>query len=261
MPDRYDYTDLLVSLPPNTDTIQAVAFSPNNDFVAAASWDNNVRVWRLNKAMFGAMTADPVASYEHAGPALGVDFLDNTRFFSAGADWMVMMGSVEGGQPTVIGEHKGPIMTLRAVRAHNLVVTGGVDNTVCYWDHRQGKSSAASMCEFSRGERVYALDVRGSTLVVITSMQRVHLIDLRKPNTTKRTMDTPLRFQLRSVGVFADEKGWVVGSVQGRCAIQHADPDRSKDSFAYRCHRINNNEDVFVINAVSPLALFLLPLL
>lgn len=63
------------------------------------------------------------------------------------------------------------------VRVHeelNVVVTGSWDKTVKFWDIRQNSGTAAAVLPV--GERVYAMDAKGRTIVVGTADRNVSFL-------------------------------------------------------------------------------------
>lgn len=58
-----------------SDTVSMFAWSPNANFLAAASWDKQVRIWEVQPAM-GASTCTATArvAYSHDQPVLACSF-------------------------------------------------------------------------------------------------------------------------------------------------------------------------------------------
>ena len=91
---------------------------------------------------------------------------------------------------------------------------------------------------------------RTPILVIGLSNKNVQVFDLRKPSQPIVNRGTPLRHQLRCMGVFPSKDGFAVGSIEGRCAVQMIDDgsdgnnnnnsnsnNRNNDSFSFKCHR------------------------
>jgi mRNA export factor len=48
-----------------------------------------------------------------------------------------------------------------------------------------------------------------------------------------QTMQSPLKFQTRTIALFPNSQGYVLGSIEGRCAVQYInDADQSNN---FRC--------------------------
>jgi mRNA export factor len=60
---------------------------------------------------------------------------------------------------------------------------------------------------------------------------------------------SPLKYQTRCVATFPDKQGFLVGSIEGRVAVQHIDEAQQSKNFTFKCHRDNN--DIYAVNAIS----------
>lgn len=158
-------------------------------------------------------------------------------------------------QTQQVAAHDQPI---RCVEMFNLngtdmLVTGSWDKTVKYWDLRQQNPVATLSCQ----ERIYAMDVRDTLLVIGTADRYINMVNLQQnPTAFYKTMQSPLKWQTRTVACFADATGFAIGSVEGRCAIQYVE-DKDKDyNFSFKCHRSTNptnrnQTDVYSVNSIS----------
>jgi mRNA export factor len=103
------------------------------------------------------------------------------------------------------------------------VATGSWDKTLKYWDTR----SPTPMASVQLSERCYAMDVKHPLLVVATADRQVHVFDIRKPSQIYKSIQSNLKFQTRTIACFPDASGFAIGSIEGRCAIQHVE-DKDK---------------------------------
>lgn len=120
----------------------------------------------------------------------------------------------------MVEQHDAPIRGIAALAEVNCVATGSWDKTLKYWDTR----SPTALATLQLPERVYAMDTRHPLLVVATADQQIHAVDVRKPSEIYSSIKSKLKFQTRTVACFPDGSGFAVGSIEGRCAIQHIDP-------------------------------------
>lgn len=129
------------------------------------------------------------------------------------------MFDIQSGQTTQVAAHDDTIRSVRfaQVGGAKMLVTGSWDKTLKYWDLRQQQPAAT----VSLQERVYALDVAQSLLVVGTAGRDVNVIDLANPQVIYKTIPSPLKWQLRAITCFRDATGFAMGSIEGRCAIQY----------------------------------------
>lgn len=74
----------------------------------------------------------------------------------------------------------------------------------------------------------------------------------------KDLCESPLKFATTSIGVFGNGKGYVIGSIEGRCGVQNYDltkRDLGKAyDFCFKCHREENKAqmtaDVYSVNGL-----------
>lgn len=114
------------------------------------------------------------------------------------------------------------------------MATGSWDKTLKYWDTR----SPTAMASVQLSERCYAMDAKHPLLVVATADRQVHIFDIRKPSQIYKSIQSNLKFQTRTIACFPDASGFAIGSIEGRCAIQHVE-DKDK-----RCVMILRSNDL-----------------
>ena len=148
-------------------------------------------------------------------------------------------------QAVQIGAHDAPVRAVGYLSASNIVVSGGWDAKLKFWDKRQQNP----VMSFDMPERVYDLDVRNNLLVVATAGRHILAYDVSGTPTEHTRKESPLKFQTRCISCFADATGFAVGSIEGRVGIQYLQKVAGKDSFAFKCHRQDTN--VYSVNAIA----------
>jgi mRNA export factor len=84
-PDWNPNGDLEI-LPSPDDSISSISWHPTDNYIAAGSWDKQVRLWQIHGGV-----AQPKAAIAHEAPVLNVSFLsDGSKIFSAGCDCQVL---------------------------------------------------------------------------------------------------------------------------------------------------------------------------
>ncbi|GJJ73695.1 mRNA export factor [Entomortierella parvispora] len=239
--------DIEVTAAPS-DSISDLAFSKTSDLLAAASWNNEVRIWEV----MGDGSTVAKAMYSHEGPALVCQWSpDGSKLASGGADSAGRMFDVTTGQPTQFAKHDAPIKGLRWVDGANIVATGSWDKTIKYWDIRQ----PTPVSSVALSDRLYSMDTHGSLLVAATADRSITMYDMSNPAVPFRTMESPLKMQTRVVSCFTTGGGFAVGSIEGRVAIQYTDVKDSQGNFSFKCHRDGApsaaNASVYAVNAIS----------
>lgn len=108
------------------DSISALAFSPVADYLAVASWDNQVRIYEVGQSVNGK------AAYSHEAPVLDVCWSkDGTKALSGGVDNAARMYDLQTGQTSQVAQHQAPIRCVRWIDMQNgLLATGSWDKTL-----------------------------------------------------------------------------------------------------------------------------------
>ncbi|MCO5578115.1 hypothetical protein L7F22_031953 [Adiantum nelumboides] len=226
---------LKVTQPPS-DGITSLSFSPKANHLVATSWDNQVRCWEINQ--YGASV--PKAAVPNDQPVLCSSWKeDGTTVFSGGCDKQAKMWPLlTGGQAVTVGMHEAPIKAIEWISEMNLLVTGSWDKTLKYWDLRQSNPVHTQMLP----DKCYAISVRHPLMVVATAERHVVIFNLASPQ-------SPLKYQTRCVATFPDRQGYLIGSIEGRVAVQHIEEAQQSKNFTFKCHRDNN--DIYAVNAIN----------
>ena len=174
---------------------------------------------------------------------------DGGTVFSCGTDKAVRMWQLSGGAPPngisqQIGVHDAPVKSVHFLPRTNLVVSGGWDRKLKFWDARQPNPVGV----LDMPERVYTMDVREDLLVVGTANRQIISYDVSGQPREHSRKESPLKFQSRCIACFPDRTGFAVGSIEGRVAIHYIQKVQGKDSFAFKCHRQDTN--VYSVNAI-----------
>ncbi|KAJ2794945.1 RNA export factor gle2, partial [Coemansia helicoidea] len=152
-PYKQPTSNVEISQPPS-DSVSELAFSSKANYLAASSWDNEVRIWEVQSNG----TSIGKAAFSHQAPALCCTWSqDGSRVVSGGADKAGRMIDLGTGQTSQIAQHDGPIRCIKFVEAENsspILATAGWDKMLKYWDLRQ----QAPIGTVSLPERAYAMD-------------------------------------------------------------------------------------------------------
>ena len=66
-----------------------------------------------------------------------------------------------------------------------------------------------------------------------------------------------LKYQIRCIDAFADQRGYVLSSIEGRIAVEYLDPspEVQRQRYAFKCHRSKDPatglEIIYPVNAIS----------
>lgn len=151
----------------------------------------------------------------------------------------------QGSNPQQVAKHDAPIKSVEWSEGMQCLVTGSWDKTMKYWDIRQGKCSMS----VTLPERVYSMRIRDEMAVVATAENPILVFDIRNPQQPSKTIPSPLKYQIRAIAIDVDKSGFSLGSIEGRVAVHVFQENFEAKSFAFRCHRLNN--DVYAINSLD----------
>ncbi|XP_072952714.1 protein RAE1-like isoform X1 [Typha angustifolia] len=229
-------------LPSPSDSVSSLSFSPKGNYLVATSWDNQVRCWEILNG-----SSQPKASISHDQPVLCSTWKDDgTNVFSAGCDKQVKMWPLmSGGQPATVAAHDAPITEISWIQQMNLLVTGSWDKTLRYWDTRQAQPVHTQQLP----ERCYALTVRYPLMVVGTADRQIIIYNLQNPQTEFKRIQSPLKYQTRSLAAFPDQQGFLVGSIEGRVGVHHLDDAQQNKNFTFKCHR--EGTEIYSVNSLN----------
>lgn len=233
-----------------TDCIQSVKFGQtDNHHLLAASWDCTVRLYDVG-------ANELRAQYTHDAPVLDASFQGNNNCWSAGADHKVKRYDFNSQTESVVGLHSAPVRCVTFNEDLNMMATGSWDLHLKLWDPRLSDSSQKALIgDHELNDKVYSMSTCGHRLILGLANRSVVVWDLR--NMTHTLKESSLKYQIRCLAAFPDQRGYVVSSIEGRVAVEYFDPapEVQKLRYAFKCHRSkdsNTGEDiVFPVNAIS----------
>ena len=233
---------------PPTDGITRVAFKPvsGSPLLIASSWDRGLRLYDVKANQLKG-------SFQHKGAVLDACFLDQVRVASGGLDRVLKLYDFETKQESPVGSHDSAIRCVVYSPELDLIVTGSWDKSIKLWDIRQ-KSCIGTYDQ--NNEAVYAMSMCGERVVVGTANRKVIVWNLRNMQFAEQRRLSSLKYQTRVIECFPNQQGYVLGSIEGRVAVEFMEPDQEvqKKKYAFKCHRIkgeDGTERIYPVMGVS----------
>eukprot|EP00775_Hariotina_reticulata_P003233 gene3233-3510_t len=156
------------------------------------------------------------------------------------------MWNLATNQSQQVAQHDAPVRHCAFIPDTNMLVTGSWDKTLKYWDLR----TPNTIFSYQLPERCYALDVKYPLLVVGTADRHLLVFNLSSPQQPYKQLISPLKWQTRCVSCFPDKTGYLVGSIEGRVAVQHVDDNVAQTkNFTFKCHR--ESADIYAVNSIA----------
>lgn len=231
--------------PAPKDGVTRVAFSKDGSRVLYSTWSGHVAIHCSTSGLLEAEGTLPskCALLDACWAGDG-----NDSVVAAALDGRVLSADAGLTSWSIVGRHTdGAARGIVHNSAHHVLVSGGWDGTLRFWDARVRDSTALS--ETPVGGKCFGLAPCGADAVIaITSARRVVIVDVRKPSEfTHDKVPTALTYQLRGISANVDGSCYVVGSTEGRVAVEW--PAEQRRAYSFRCHRLEGLS--FPINCIG----------
>mmetsp|Transcript_5419 Transcript_5419/g.14633 ORF Transcript_5419/g.14633 Transcript_5419/m.14633 type:complete len:338 (+) Transcript_5419:171-1184(+) len=234
---------------PPTDGITQLKFSQFTNTLLASSWDKTIRLYDGERRI-------PLATYPQNAPVLDISFPDDSTVFAGALDGTVSRLQLPSGHRTVLGLHDAPVRCVAYLPDRGLVVSGSWDQTLKLWDPRAPNPLIKTIGPLPG--KVYTMSCSQNKLVVGTSRRFVLIYDTRKLEygAAEQQRESSLKYQTRCIATYPDGRGYALGSVEGRVAMELFDlsPEVQAGKYAFKCHRRveeNKGEVVYPVHCIA----------
>ncbi len=128
-------------MPGHYDTVVAIAFSPDDEMIASASLDKNIKLWNRNGELISTLRG-------HNTDVRGVAFLStpinssnnkqkkqkNYMIASASGDSTIKLWDTSGTLITTLQAHKGAVWDVEFTPDGKTLISGSEDNNLMLWN-------------------------------------------------------------------------------------------------------------------------------
>ena len=243
-PNAYNpNNDIEVQTPADLDGVSSLCFSPTANFLIGTSWNNSVYCWEISQQ---GQTLPKAQLKDHQQPVLCSCWnADGSQVMTGSCDKTARLWNLATNTSTQVAQHDAPVKHVFFIKEMNLLMTGSWDKTIKFWDLRTQNPVNTQQLP----ERVYAMDVNYPLAVVGTADRNLIIYNLTNPTTPYKTIQSQLKWQTRCVSCFPDKSGYLVGSIEGRVAVQHVDEAVATKNFTFKCHR--DGAEIFAVNSMA----------
>ncbi|RXW12284.1 hypothetical protein EST38_g13570 [Candolleomyces aberdarensis] len=210
----------LSELQGHTNTVRAVAISPDGKRIVSGSWDNTIRIWDMEK---GAQVGEPLLGHGEAIYSVAIS-PDGKLIVSGSDDKTIRIWDAETGMQ--VGESlRGHEYSVRSVAfSHDgqRIISGSFDNTIRIWDAAAGTQVGVPLQGHTGSVRSVAISPNGKRIVSGSDDRTIRIWDAE----TGTQVGEPLQGHtnwVSSVAISPDGKRIVSGSRDNTIRIWDAE--------------------------------------
>ncbi|KAH8320823.1 hypothetical protein KR067_010697, partial [Drosophila pandora] len=244
-----------------SDSVSALQFSGKSCpylGLSAASWDETVRFWRIDR---DECVAIPKAMTKLSSPPLDTSWNeDGTRIYVGDCEGKLLAWDLMTDKVTQVGSHEKGVRSCHLVAgsATSYLMTTSWDKSVKFWDPRMSSLAASLLLP----ERSYAADVCHPLAAVACADNTVTVISLENGPVERCRYELKpsgsMSSQVRALAIHKMGQGeagmaWAVSKTDGWVNFQHL-LNRNRD-FSLKCHVdldvIHNVHNAYAVNDLS----------
>lgn len=227
---------MYIPLPgPALDRLSAILFSPSDDVLAVASFDDSILLYNCQSP--DGINPRLVSRFHAPSPVLTTAYTAHATFTGL-LDGSVRQLDYENMKMTRPLLPPGGVVSdginhLRAVpNDANLIVASSFGGCLSYIDPRTPR-----ICHQHTAAKIFAVDVTPDHVTVARAGQTVDIFDLRSPAAPCITRPSGLRYQVTALRCFPSGDGYALSSIDGRVSVEYyAETDQDR-KYAFKCHR------------------------
>ncbi|KDP41256.1 hypothetical protein JCGZ_15663 [Jatropha curcas] len=210
---------------PIGDAVSRIRFAPQSDNLLISSWDSNLRLYDVDSSQLRLEASSRAA-------LLDCCFQSESMALTAGSDGCIRRYDLHSGANDTVGSHYDMATCVGYNDETCLVISASLDNNIMFWDMRAMKPLAYRR---NLGAEVESMSLSGFDLMVAVGTS-VNIYDLRNLEKPIHSKESCMDVQIKCISSFPNSKGYAVGCVDGRVALEFLDPSNSNKRYAFRCH-------------------------
>lgn len=176
--------------------------------------------------LYDLLNGGEVLEELHTEPVLDSVF-HRGAFYVSCVDGTVRWVDFESGLASVVGDTVHLKGANCLVQTDELLISGSWDKTVHLLDRAHDHTEIIEV-----PEKVVAMDVLNSSLVVAMTNRLIHVYDLDNLTKPVQVRESGLQYQIRCVSCFPE--GFALSSIEGKLSMEFYDISKN---YAFRCHR------------------------
>jgi len=248
-----------------TNTVSCIAWASQQILptFATSDWDACIRIWNVNSGPDALALKD---CFDAKSPCLSVNWhQDETKLFTGCIDGTIQAFDIASGKSEVIGYHQNAVKNVYWLQDSNALVSVSFDETVRFWDPREGGHVAGFILEY----KPFCSDLLFPYLALGCSDLKTMVVDLRdaqrilgnetvrlqkymKPNFSSHPHSQISCIKLVHFG--NERLSVIVGTNDGRCNVSTISPEADKlDSLlTFKAHKSETSpQTVYSVNSVG----------
>lgn len=222
---------------PNLDILSSVLFSPSDDVLSVAAFDDSVLLYNC-QSPDGHISPRLVSRFHSPSPVLTSAYTSSHATFAGLLDGSVRQLDYENMKMSLpllsadTGLSQG-VNHLRAMPGDaNLLVASTFAGCLTFIDPRVPR-----VCHQLTSTKIFALDATADRVTVARAAQLVEIFDLRALDSPCQTRLSGLRYQVTALSCFPSGEGYALSSIDGRVSVEYYSEALQERKYAFKCHR------------------------
>ncbi|XP_071722618.1 mitotic checkpoint protein BUB3.3-like [Rutidosis leptorrhynchoides] len=211
---------------PIKDAVSRIHFAPQFNDLLISSWDSKLRLFDVDTSVLRLEAPCEAA-------LLDCCYQNSSTALTAGSDGLIRRYDLNSGRNDAIGNHDDIATSVSYSDETRQVISAGLDKRLMSWDTRAAKPLVHFI---ELGAEAESMSLSGYELMVAIQTS-VYTYDVRNLKRPAESNESHLDVHIRCISACAYSRGFAVGSVDGRVALEISHPSNSNDiSFMFRCH-------------------------